>query len=124
MKTSDMFPDRDSHKPKIQQPVALSAGTWTGRILAVHEQHAPKGKKWIKYTVEAEGGVAFTSFSSTDKLLATCAMEADEPIEVQWERDGYGGKKILLMQPVDEVDTLFDAEVETSIRKLKGDMKP
>jgi hypothetical protein len=107
MKVSKMFPGVKQHK-KVQMPAALSAGTWTGKLVAVHEQHSPKGskRKWTKYTIEAEGGVAFTTFSHTNALLSRCAIESDEPVEVGWEIDGYGGKEILLMQPVEEEDIL------------------
>lgn len=95
-----MFPDRDAGKPKIQQPRALSetAGVWTGKIVSIYEYRGKTGsREWTCYTVEGEGQVAFTTFSHTKALLAKCAKECDLGVEIQWERDTYDGKKILVI---------------------------
>ncbi len=118
-----MFPERDAgrtvamprskseptgtgpHPSKMEQHTEQT-GIWHGRLIDVAEEFgitpARKGKndkmiaprKWTKYTIIAEGDVAFTTFSSTDALLARCAIAGEERVEVQWERDAYDGMSI------------------------------
>ena len=109
MLVKDMFPERDSHR-KVAMPERLSdtTGIWHGRLREILEEHgirpARQGKdgpikaqKWTKYTVITQDDVAFTTFSSTDALLARCALAGDMRVEVQWERDAYDGKSILVI---------------------------
>ena len=113
MKRHEMFPDRDAGKPKVQMPTRASetAGIWHGKLKSVDEQHgrAPakqgkdgliKARDWVKYTVVTHDDIAFTTFSSTDALLARCALEGKETVEVQWEMDSWGGKKIIVIDEV------------------------
>ena len=101
MKISEMFPGK-AEKPIMQpRPLEEKAGVWQGKIVDILE-HPGKNDKtaWFRYTIEGEGSIAFTTFSSTDALLARCAMEGEEPVEIQWHRDAYDGKTIDVIDAV------------------------
>ncbi len=105
MKVSDLFPDRDAGKT-VKMPQRLSAGIWHGLLKEILEESgttpARAGKNgpiaardWTKYTVVTADDRAFVTFSSTEALLARCALAGDMKCEIQWEVDGYGSHKIL-----------------------------
>jgi len=108
-----MFPDRDAGRtvsmPKRKSEAAgdgsclAKTGVWRGALVSVNMEHGITGKrKWTKYTIEGEGGIAFTTFSHTDALLARCALEGGEHIFIEWKLDNWDGKSITAIGPEED----------------------
>ena len=124
MKASEMFPVKAAKS--IMQPRSLDekAGVWKGLILDIMEHPGKNDKKaWVRYTVEGEGGIAFTTFSSTDAQFAQGAMESGKVVEIQWSLNAYDGKSIDVIDAV-KVEKEFDKYAEGRMAELKKDMKP
>jgi len=80
-----------------------ATGTWRGTLVAIHQEPGITGKrKWMKYTVEGEDEVAFTTFSHTDALLARCALEGGDRIFIEWKLDNWDGKSIVAIGPEED----------------------
>ncbi len=98
----------------VKIPRRKFTGVWRGKLVDVTEEsgvtpaRTGKNKKaiaarpWTKFTIFTEDKVAFTTFSYMDALLARCSLEGKEPVEIQWKRDAYDGKSIVV---IDEVKT-------------------
>ena len=102
MNVKDMF----HYEPRdtIKQPTEKqeTAGTWQGKVVDILYKSGVnrKNKKWTMYTIATEDNKAFTTFSSTDALLARCAMETGQEVEICWELDNWNGKSL---QTIDAV---------------------
>jgi len=109
--TQDLEPDdpKGNDKPKIKTPERKSsgesedAGVWVGLIVSAQEKTngvTKDGRKWTLYVIKGADGAEFVSFSDSEADMAAKAMASDTKIQIDWEKDNRGGKKITCIQEV------------------------